>query len=277
MPLALLSERPPQPWRNGGGLTRELLAWAGGAGTDWLLRVSVADITQDGPFSPYPGVHRAFAVLEGAGVVLQWPEGERVLGPADEALHFAGEAAPGCRLVAGPTRDLNLMVRASAGQAAMRQAGPGQRGPEPASPWRALYTHGGAVLQADGQALALPPGTLWWDDTGPAGARWLLQAGVGAWWLELRGTESAHFPVHRSLHTSQAAQPLPTKLPAPTGIQPLSPRGRGVGERGENRGLGARPLSPSPSPARGEGSKTGLGASPAKEKEGPRQPAPSDR
>lgn len=191
MPLVLLSERPPQPWRNGGGLTRELLAWAGGSGADWLLRVSVADITQDGPFSPYPGVHRAFAVLEGAGVVLQWPEGEHVLGPADEALHFPGEAAPGCRLVGGPTRDLNLMVRASAGQAAMRQAVAGQPGPAPTSRWRALYTHGGAVLQADSQALKLPPGSLWWDDTGPAGEHWLLQAGVGAWWLELCGPGAA--------------------------------------------------------------------------------------
>ena len=214
MPLVLLSERAPQPWRNGGGLTRELLAWAGpqagsrgdppgakpgeaagvagsAAGADWLLRVSVADITQDGPFSPYPGVHRAFAVLEGAGVALQWPEGERVLGPGDEALRFAGEAAPGCRLVGGPTRDLNLMVRASAGQAAMRQAAPGAWGPSPGSRWRALYTHGGAVLQADGQALALPPGSLCWDDTGPAGPRWLLQAGVGAWWMELCGPGAA--------------------------------------------------------------------------------------
>jgi uncharacterized protein len=235
MPLVLLSECPPQPWRNGGGLTRELLAWtggvkdarqpssgadapgangdAGGAGSrddsrgnaagatsgeaarplaspanaDWLLRVSVADITQDGPFSPYPGVHRAFAVLEGAGVVLQWPEGGRMLGPEDEALHFAGEAAPGCRLVSGPTRDLNLMVRTNAGQAAMRRAVPGQQGPAPASPWRALYTHGGAVLQADGQTLTLAPGSLWWDDTGPAGPRWELQSGRGAWWLEVCG------------------------------------------------------------------------------------------
>ena len=243
MPLVLLSERPPQPWRNGGGLTRELLAWTGGvgdarqpcpdagdpgadgdaggarsrddsqegplddpqsdatratsgdaarplaspAGADWLLRVSVADITQDGPFSPYPGVHRAFAVLEGAGVVLQWPEGARMLGPEDEALHFAGEAAPGCRLVSGPTRDLNLMVRTNAGQAAMRRAVPGQQGPAPASPWRALYTHGGAVLQADGQALTLAPGSLWWDDTGPAGPSWELQSGRGAWWLEVCG------------------------------------------------------------------------------------------
>ena len=42
----------PQPWRNGGGRTRELLVWPAGDGlggtTDWQLRVSVADITKNG-------------------------------------------------------------------------------------------------------------------------------------------------------------------------------------------------------------------------------------
>ncbi len=38
----------PQPWRNGGGQTRELLAWPTGA--DWKLRISRADIESDGRF-----------------------------------------------------------------------------------------------------------------------------------------------------------------------------------------------------------------------------------
>ena len=62
---------PPQPWRNGGGVTRELLAWPDGG--DWRVRVSVADIDADGPFSAFPGVERWFAVLEGAGVALRSP------------------------------------------------------------------------------------------------------------------------------------------------------------------------------------------------------------
>ena len=106
-----LGDCPPQPWRNGGGLTRELLAWAtaahdtaAGPGTTppgWTVRVSVAEITRDGPFSPYPGVDRAFAVLEGRGVVLAWPQGDTVCRPGDEALRFDGAQAPGCRLVDG--------------------------------------------------------------------------------------------------------------------------------------------------------------------------------
>ena len=63
--VALMSAAP-QPWRNGGGVTRELLA---GRTEDWSVRLSVADIERDGPFSAFAGVDRWFAVLSGAGVV----------------------------------------------------------------------------------------------------------------------------------------------------------------------------------------------------------------
>ena len=66
--LVALADTPPVPWRNGGGLTRELLAWPDGG--DWAVRVSVAEIEADGPFSTFPGVERWFAVLEGGGVAL---------------------------------------------------------------------------------------------------------------------------------------------------------------------------------------------------------------
>src|SRR6218665_1188986 len=58
----------PQRWKNDGGWTRELLAWPHPA--DWALRISVADIEADGPFSAFEGVQRWFAVLAGAGVRL---------------------------------------------------------------------------------------------------------------------------------------------------------------------------------------------------------------
>ena len=61
----------PQSWKNGGGLTRELLAWPARDG--WALRISVADIRADGPFSAFAGVDRWFAVLEGNGVRLVLP------------------------------------------------------------------------------------------------------------------------------------------------------------------------------------------------------------
>ena len=40
--LVRVDDVAPVPWRNGGGLTRELLAWP--AAQDWAIRISVADI-----------------------------------------------------------------------------------------------------------------------------------------------------------------------------------------------------------------------------------------
>jgi uncharacterized protein len=122
------------PWANGGGRTRELLAWP--RRDDWVVRVSVAEIDADGPFSALLGIDRCFAVLEGDGVVLALPGDERRLTPHDDAVAFPGEAAPMCRLLGGPTRDLNLMVRRGAGAASM------QRVPPAAARWRGVFADG---------------------------------------------------------------------------------------------------------------------------------------
>jgi environmental stress-induced protein Ves len=50
--LIRVDDAEPQPWRNGGGVRRDLLE--GPDAADWLWRVSVADIGADGPFSSYP-------------------------------------------------------------------------------------------------------------------------------------------------------------------------------------------------------------------------------
>lgn len=205
--LLSLAAYEPQPWRNGGGTTRELLRWPAALGEEgspagantaapgdaWLVRVSVAEIARDGPFSPFPGVDRWFAVLEGAGVALALPDGEEVRRPGDDALAFAGEAAPGCRLIDGATSDLNLMVRrASAATgatgtgtnarpaASMRLATPGsvQRGRRP---WRALYAHAPCRLLADDDWHDLAAGTLAWSDANRAETWELAEAGLAFW------------------------------------------------------------------------------------------------
>jgi uncharacterized protein len=126
-----LADCPFVPWANGGGRTRELLAWP--RRDDWVVRVSVAEIEADGPFSSLAGIDRCFAVLDGAGVVLALPCGEQHLTPHDAAVAFPGEAAPMCRLLDGPTRDLNLMVRRGAGRPVMR------RGVFPKARWSGLF------------------------------------------------------------------------------------------------------------------------------------------
>lgn len=103
-----LDDVAPQRWRNGGGVTRELLTWPNA--NDWTLRVSVADIEKDGPFSAFPGVQRWIVALTGAGMALGEPFNVQ-LEQGLPLYSFDGRFDPMCTLTDGPTRDLNLMIR----------------------------------------------------------------------------------------------------------------------------------------------------------------------
>ena len=179
--LVRLQDCPAQPWRNGGGLTRELLAWP--QGQAWQLRVSVARIDRDGPFSPFPGVQRCFAVLRGEGVQLDLPRGLVTLTPADDALAFDGEAAPMCRLLGGPTEDLNLMAPRDAGHARLERAHAGSTIDGPTR-WRGLLGFSRCLLDIDDRTEGLSPGTLVWTDAADA-PPWHLREGGPAWFLTL--------------------------------------------------------------------------------------------
>jgi environmental stress-induced protein Ves len=171
-----LRDCPPQPWRNGGGLTRELLAWPRPG--DWRVRVSVARIERDGPFSAFDGVQRCFAVLRGNGVALDWPTGAVRVTNADEAVSFDGAAAPGCRLLAGATDDLNLMARGGRPRLVRAHAG----SVSTTARWRGLYAGAAVQLEAEGCRLSVEPDSLSWSDDDPR--PWRLTLGSG-WWLSL--------------------------------------------------------------------------------------------
>lgn len=155
--LRRVADAAPQPWRNGGGSTRELLAWPPGGA--WQLRISVAEIAADGPFSAYEGVQRWFAVIDGAGVVLGFADGERRLEPGAGVLQFDGADAPACRLIDGPTHDLNLMLRSGV-RGTLERVPAGEAWNAPWR-WRAVFTAGAARLHAAGAApVDLAAGTL---------------------------------------------------------------------------------------------------------------------
>ena len=176
-----LHDCPPLPWRNGGGLTRELLAWP--APQRWQLRVSVARIDCSGPFSPFSGVQRWFSVLSGEGVQLDLPRGVVTQTPADDPLAFDGEAAPMCTLLDGPTEDLNLMAPRDAGQARLQRARPGS-GIERATRWRGLFAVDPALLDIGERTEGIAAHTLVWTDDAEA-APWTLHRGSRAFWLSL--------------------------------------------------------------------------------------------
>lgn len=173
---------PATPWRNGGGVTRELLAWPDPA--DWRLRISVADIAANGPFSAFPGVQRWFVLLSGEGVVLDFDNHGLALRPGDTPLAFDGAAAPGCRLMGGPVRDLNLMVRDGAGGIAT--VSPGTAWQAPAGAQAGLFARVPGRWRNGEEQRTLPALSLLWFDAPPPGD-WHFEPDAPApavgWWL----------------------------------------------------------------------------------------------
>ena len=98
------------PWRNGGGVTREVVSVGGSGpqGFDW--RISIAEVNEPGPFSTFPGVDRIITVVEGEGMDLVIDGVEHTLG-LHELLRFDGASRSSCTRLAGPVRDLNVMTR----------------------------------------------------------------------------------------------------------------------------------------------------------------------
>lgn len=186
-----LSDCPPQAWRNGGGQTRELLAWP--ARDAWQVRISVADVAQDGPFSHFVGVHRHLVVWQGAGLRLSSAGAADPvhLTPASAPWSFSGELPVQASLMEGPARDLNLMCRGVAG---------GVLRAVPHQPWSPVCGAAGVFATQTGRLWArseagssavlswpLPPTTLCWFDTAPVQLWWAPDEPASdprAWWLE---------------------------------------------------------------------------------------------
>jgi len=126
------------PWKNGGGATTQIALAPEGAGLegfDW--RVSMARVSEDGPFSAFPGIDRTLAVLDGAGIVLEIEGRAPCEVTADGApAAFPGDAATIGRLIDGPIADLNVMsVR---GRVAHRLTRRTVEGETSVGPWRGI-------------------------------------------------------------------------------------------------------------------------------------------
>ncbi|SAK74825.1 HutD/Ves family protein [Caballeronia ptereochthonis] len=103
----------PVPWKNGGGVTREIAAGPQGASLDaFAWRLSLADVAADGAFSTFAGVDRVLVLLDGAGMRLTDAHGcVHSLDAPLAIARFAGETPIHATLLAGPTRDFNVMTR----------------------------------------------------------------------------------------------------------------------------------------------------------------------
>jgi len=154
MRLLRFRDLPVSPWRNGGGVTRELAAFRGGADSDFLWRLSIATVSADGPFSTFTGIDRTIAVLAGRGVELELPDRTVLLSTESAPFAFRGEEPVHARVLAGETTDLNAMTRRGAFTHVMRRLQFAGRRPITGVADETVLVFGGeAVVEAAGTEL----------------------------------------------------------------------------------------------------------------------------
>lgn len=162
--VARWADRTTMPWKNGRGVTHELVR-AGEGVAGFAVRISIAEVATDGPFSAFPEVDRVIVLLEGAGMRIARTDGVGVTLRAGEPYCFHGEDAYTGALTDGPVHDFNVMVDRVRYAAAVTPVGPGIV----AGTWllaRAAGRVGGVgvarwdLAELDGAVLSEVPGLL---------------------------------------------------------------------------------------------------------------------
>jgi len=105
------ADRVAQPWKNGGGVTREVAIWPPGSdfdSFDW--RVSIAEVCEAGAFSRFENIDRTLVILKGR-LTLTLAEREMELGSGSAPCIFPGDVSCFGAPVDGPVTDLNVMTR----------------------------------------------------------------------------------------------------------------------------------------------------------------------
>lgn len=125
MEIIRYAELKAHPWRNGGGVTREvarhprttsvqtaLQTGPRDTGQDnaWDWRVSIAEVSKAGPFSAYTGMDRVLTVIDGDLLLLSVDGAEHPL-EKYRPFRFSGDADSAGALPTGDIRDLNVITR----------------------------------------------------------------------------------------------------------------------------------------------------------------------
>jgi uncharacterized protein len=106
------------PWKNGKGETIELAINEGGTMADFDWRISMARVTEDGPFSDFSGYQRQLLLLEGVGITLKHQNHDgrnqyQTLATPLAVANFDGGLKTSGVLINGPISDFNLIVKAA--------------------------------------------------------------------------------------------------------------------------------------------------------------------
>ena len=106
------ADRVAMPWKNGSGVTHEVVVFPRGAGMDnFQWRLSMAEVSEPSPFSSFAGIDRVLAVLEGR-LRLSGSVDTIELTATSPPLAFPGDAAIYGEPLDGPVLDLNAMAPA---------------------------------------------------------------------------------------------------------------------------------------------------------------------
>ena len=131
------------PWKNGGGVTHEIMRCQGTARFVW--RLSIAEVARSGSFSLFPGHRRCLTVIEGEGMELVSPT-RTLVADLLSPVWFSGDEVIDGRLRGGACRDFNVIfdplavtadVAVVNGSAAIAASGD----------WRGAYVLNGSVTQ----------------------------------------------------------------------------------------------------------------------------------
>ena len=125
MEIIRYAELKAHPWRNGGGVTREVARHPRtpsmqtapqtapqdtGQDNAWDWRVSIAEVSKAGPFSAYAGMDRVLTVVDGDLLLLSVDGAEHPL-EKYRPFRFSGDADSAGALPTGDIRDLNVITR----------------------------------------------------------------------------------------------------------------------------------------------------------------------
>lgn len=95
------------PWKNGGGLTREIYR-SPEEREDWDFRISTAVVEQSGEFSLFPEHQRHLILLSGNGMILKSIDGIYNLDKTLTPYTFSGNIEIDAQLIDGPCTDFNV-------------------------------------------------------------------------------------------------------------------------------------------------------------------------
>lgn len=104
-------------WKNGGGTTTELYRYP--INSNFVIRLSCAEVKQDGPFSLYEGYDRYLVITAGEGCFLNL-EDQKITLTKDKPFSFAGEVSIHCELIQGPIKDFNVIIDRGWGEAHLK-------------------------------------------------------------------------------------------------------------------------------------------------------------